>query len=170
MELLKHKPVVPLMHAAVCVVYCCCCCYSTTQQTGYSDLQCGHCDAITTYTLYNIEYNISWKKKGCFQTYLETKNRQVIPVKHNTQGHKLSSKVVDVDTGKIGNVQIAHVMWRKVLLFFHVSISAFSRVQILFNKVLNFIKTHNMVPLSASWEPHVVPVADGIMEQRESWD
>lgn len=120
MELLKHKPVVALMHAAVCVV--CCCCYSKTQQTGYSDLQCGHRDAITTYTFYNqiyivyngVQHPLKQKRLSRFQTCLETKNGPVIPVKHNPQGHKLSSKVVDVDTGKIGNVQIMHVTWRKV--------------------------------------------------------
>lgn len=39
MELLKHKPVVPLMHAAVCVVCCCCCCcYSTVLAPWWSRL------------------------------------------------------------------------------------------------------------------------------------
>lgn len=42
--------------------------------------------------------------------------------------------------------------------------------KMLFNKVLNFIKTRSGVPLSSSRKPCSASVVDGIKEQRESWD
>ena len=46
----------------------------------------------------------------------------------------------------------------------------YTRAWIPFNKVLIFIKTLGMVLLFAPGEPRGAPVADGIREERESWD
>lgn len=73
------------------------------------------------------------------------------------------------------------VVWREVKpphyrtavvrqLFSCERVCVYTCAQIPFNKGLNFIKTHGMVPLSAPREPRRAPVADGIKEQRESWD
>lgn len=70
-----------------------------------------------------------------------------------------------------GKVKPAHYHTGTVRQFFSCEwVCVYTCVQIPFNKGLNFIKTRGMVPLSAPGEPRRAAVADGIKEQRESWD